>query len=105
MAHALPPPFVLEPLVSALTAPRRPVSAAVRDQSRSHRGQLPARDQVFLGGTQGFVEVPAVQVRAAYRRPDVEARVKRGGDALERMQVMAQLGDHGLRRAIALGAQ
>src|SRR6266542_2354720 len=83
------------------TSANAQLRVSLREQSRADCGDLGACDRVFFVVAEGLVEVPAVEVGAVERRADVEVRLERGDDPLERVQVRAVLPDE-LRGACVL---
>ena len=69
---------------------------ALRDEPSADRWDLGTCDRVFFIVAERFAQIPAVEVGAVERRADVEVRLERGDDPLERVEVGAMLGDEAL---------
>src|SRR5436305_13014919 len=76
-------------------------SAPMADEARAGRAQVAAGDRLHLDRAERVAEVPAVEPRAAHRGAELEVRLQRGDDAVERVEELKVL-VHQRTRALLL---
>ena len=87
------------------TSANAQLQVSLREQSCTDCGDLGACDRVFFVVAEGLVEVPAIKVGAVERRADMEVRLERGDDPLERVQMRAMLADELLGACVLCGSE